>query len=190
MRFFNAFNCTSLSCVSKLFSFIFAVVLFSVSSQSFGSPLPNFPDPNLQACFDEMATANNWVEAEDADILLCPDRDIQFVDGIEQLTSLVELDLSNNPLNVSSELFLVQAQALEKLNLSGTVLLDFSSLLNLQQLTHLLLNDVTTFDLGLISQQQLLDIIRINPRITHLGLNGFNFDINGISSEYRIFRVE
>ena len=37
------------------------LLLMLLAGPSSAAPLPNFPDPNLQACFDEQASAQGWV---------------------------------------------------------------------------------------------------------------------------------
>ena len=89
------------------------------------------------------------------------------LDDYEQLTVL---DLSDNPLEVAS----IQIPAtVEQLNLSGSTLfgsVNFAS----QDLTHLILNDVT-FD-GLEEDSDVVSdlfaLLETNSGITHLGLNG------------------
>ena len=173
MGIYKAFKKVSLVCISRSLNVIFAIVLLSLSGHAVSAPLPTFSDPNMQACFDEMAAANNWQQAEDVDILICSNRNIVSQSGIDQLPNLVELDLSDNPLDDYFPLF-AQAQTLKRLNLSGTSLFDLWSLYDLTELTHLILNDVTVTDADVFQiQQQLTDIVRNNPGITHLSLNGF-----------------
>jgi Leucine-rich repeat (LRR) protein len=176
MKVFNAHVCAArLVSISKLLRVGLTVILASISMQAFSAPLPNFSDPNMQACFDDQAAANNWLQAEDVDKLLCPKRNIVFPGGMEQLTSLIELDLSHNPIDYLPPLF-AQAQTLKQLNLSGTTLYDLVPLFDLRQLTHLILNDVSLMMTPANPsqvQQQLTDVVRDNPGIKHLGLNGF-----------------
>ena len=92
------------------------------------------------------------------------------------------------------DLFFTQGSNIEQLNLSGITLSfaqDLFELNNLDSLTHLLLNDiefsdefVNQFDV----QQNIVDILRNNRRITHLGLNGvLNFSDQFANDSFQLF---
>ena len=97
---------------------------------------------------------------------------------LDQYSQLEVLDLSDNPLAFFESLF-AQAQTLERLDLSGTILPDLSGLFDLENLTYLVLNDVS-FDVPSFAldgiEQELLAVVQNNPGIIHLGLNGFNLN--------------
>jgi len=134
-----------------------------------------------QVLFDELLGGQLLFDTVSLEL---SDAGVEFLPAFfpNQFENLEVLDLSDNPLNFSGsqgslfELFL-QAQKLEYLNLSGTTLPGLGEFVELEGLTHLLLNDVTfgggPFEASQnIIQQDLTQLLRNNRRVTHLGLNG------------------
>jgi Leucine-rich repeat (LRR) protein len=153
------------------------------SLQATAAPLPSFPDPALQACFDEQAQARNWQSAEDVDQLLCPNRGISDAAGVDQLPNLVELDLSDNPLEMVGPVYELQG-TLQRLNLSDTKLCDLGEVLGLTGLQRLQLNEIDfscPVDASEL-EQDLNYLLMDNPDLTHVGFNGYS-----ISDPYELF---
>ncbi len=109
---------------------------------AYALPLPVLPDPALQACLDEQAAVNGWLNAEDVTTFSCIDRGVRDIFGIEAFTNLKELDLSDNqigdvyPLNVHT--------GLSRLFLSGNGSIDFNLLFPIIDQN----NDLTRLGLG------------------------------------------
>lgn len=96
-----------------------------------------FSDPFLTACISEIALANNWQDVSDVISLNCSARNITNTQGIEQLTALETLDLSDNaivninvlPLGKLTELDLSNNQLLS-IDVSNNTLLELLKLNN------------------------------------------------------------
>jgi|GEM_PF-980363 len=56
----------------------------------------NFVDANLASCVLEIATSNNWIKIKDITKLVCGNKNIVNLQGLEKFTSLTYLDLSLN----------------------------------------------------------------------------------------------
>ncbi|MEN8207299.1 MAG: hypothetical protein ABFS24_15020, partial [Pseudomonadota bacterium] len=83
----------NLSWRSLAFSFL---LLTHLTGPTAAVPLPTFPDPNFQACFDEQTAAQGWVNAEDVRELVCVKHGIRDLFGVEQLPLLESLNASDN----------------------------------------------------------------------------------------------
>ncbi|TQV80167.1 hypothetical protein FKG94_10905 [Exilibacterium tricleocarpae] len=152
-------------------------VLFAACNAQAGAraPLPQFPDPQLQACFQEQVVAQGWQWAEDVDQLICPDRGIAAAFGLDQLPNLVKLDLSDNPLADLGSLAGLE-HTLREVILSGATLSNLYELERLHRLVRLLLNDTQITDPSLDNyqiEQSLNRIVGNNQGLAWLGLNGF-----------------
>ena len=77
-------------------SFFFACVV--ASSAQAATPLPVLADPNLQICLTEHTSRNGWVFAAQVVQLNCARRGVVQLGGMELLSNLTELDLSNSSL--------------------------------------------------------------------------------------------
>jgi Leucine-rich repeat (LRR) protein len=82
----------------------------------FGGP-PVFTDPGLQQCLEDAATEQGWTDTVQVARLTCPSRQIASTKGIEVLSSLTELDLTDNTLTDIAGLDLLTG--LNELYLSG-----------------------------------------------------------------------
>ena len=100
------------------------------------------------------------------------------------------LDLSDNPLNPEAFTFgtFQLTENLEYLNLSGTSLRSITDLFELNNLTHLLLNDVVFTEFVFDNQTDVLQILNNNPRISHLGLNGIQLSDPNLFLEQLFFQ--
>jgi Leucine-rich repeat (LRR) protein len=136
--------------LSRLVSFT-AVCVLAGSAFAHSSPLPSFDDPKLQACFNELRAANGWQQAEDVKVLKCPERGIRWLGGLEGLTELEELDLSDNRIESLYPAAYVLTK-LRRLSLSGNraiPLFDLLPFLSLNwDLTHIGLRDILIEDLS------------------------------------------
>ncbi|NQZ10680.1 MAG: hypothetical protein HRT35_26310 [Algicola sp.] len=56
----------------------------------------SFSDSNLQQCFNQYASDNNFTHVTEMHTLICIDKNIKNITGVEHLTSLRVLDLSRN----------------------------------------------------------------------------------------------
>ncbi len=133
-------------------------------------PLPSFPDYQLQACFEEQVTENNWQYAEDVTSLVCVDRNIQNIDGIDQLPNLATLDLGHNQIESLNGLGVVKLQALTTLRLENNQIVDVSPLQQYTQFKELWLSGNQYIDF-----QQLRPIIDQNHSLSVLGVGDINF---------------
>lgn len=61
-------------------------------------------DPNLQGCLNETMKANEMEDPESIRLLACPSADIESLVGIEALSNLEHLDLSDNDITDLSPL--------------------------------------------------------------------------------------
>ncbi|KAB2823071.1 polysaccharide lyase family 8 super-sandwich domain-containing protein [Aliivibrio finisterrensis] len=106
--------------------------VFNVLEFDGGKPLA-FVDANLAQCVQDTAFENGWRLANEITSLNCSNLDINSITGLEVLTGLKELDLSNNTL---SEVNLSPFSELVSLNLASNQLmsLDLSNQLYLDQL--------------------------------------------------------
>ena len=150
-----------------------AIRLFIVSALAFNC-LPAFAvpiqpgvsllvDQQFQSCLDEAVLANGWIAPEEVTLLNCSNHNIEFLNGIQNFTNLVELNLAGN--RIASTWPLDQLPQLEMLDLSDNQLVDVYPLQMLNQLTQL--------NLGGNSQLPALDvqnIIQNNPGLTHIGV--------------------
>lgn len=144
-----------------------------ITTQVRALELYHFHDENLRTCIEEQAVANGWHSLNDVVQLSCPNRNIRDVWGLDQLPNLAQLDLSYNPLYHLGPIHSLE-HGLERLDLSGATLFDMMSIVGLHALTHLHLNDVQFIGGGGGHQQELLhQVLANNPRLTHIGLNGF-----------------
>ena len=149
--------------------FFVAAALFLAVLPVSAIPLPPgaslFTDPQLQACFDELASANGWTMTEDVTSLRCPDRSIAALDGLELFTNLLELDVSGNRIVSAHPIDLLPQ--LELLDLSDNRLADALPLLSLQNLKHLHLSGN-----GRLQAFNVQSVIQGNPGLTHIGVAG------------------
>ncbi len=125
----------------------------------------SFPDFAFQQCFDEQAQLNNWQFAEQVQTLDCSGRGINSIDGIEILTRLQTLDVSNN--NIQNLNFFPQMLGqLRSLDISNNQLIDAYPLQSLTSLNRLYIGDnpLDIFSLGPVTQAM--------RGLTHLGLAG------------------
>ncbi|MCJ8272171.1 MAG: hypothetical protein MJK04_22580, partial [Psychrosphaera sp.] len=154
-------------------AFVTALFFFSGLSQAQG-PIDDvsFSDSNLQACITEQAQANSWVNTEQVTSLLCHQRNIVTLDGIEQLTNLKSLNLILNHIEDISPLAgltkltglglfdnqikdvaaLSNLSALHGLTLAYNDISDISPLAGLNQLTLLTLDFNEVSDLSALSR--------------------------------------
>jgi Leucine rich repeat/Leucine Rich repeats (2 copies) len=141
--------------ISIRLSIIAASVALMCQGAYAQTPLPQFADYNFQSCLTETANRNGWVSAEQVTALTCANRGITFIDGVQALPNLTDLDVSGNKLfNV---FILGQMPNLQRLNLAGNVTLRGS-------------------DLGAV--------VAYLPNLTALNLNGINIgsinNLNGL----------
>ena len=157
----------------------FSVLLLTLlAGPTSASPLPTFHDPNLQACFDEQAAAQGWINAEDVRELVCVERGIRDIYGVDQLPLLESLDLSGNlienlfPLNLSSGISLPN---LVSLRLGDNRIFNIDSLEGYTGLHTLWLSGNAGIDF-----MQLRPIIEQNPDLTRLGLGDIDVHEPGL----------
>jgi len=124
-------------------------------------------DPQFQACLDESALANGWTLTEEVTSLKCSDRNIQILAGVENLTSLLELDLSDNQISNVAPIDLIPQ--LNIINLSNNALLDIFPLQPLTNLTQLNLSGNSR-----LMSIDVQNLIQFNPGLTHIGVAGID----------------
>jgi|GEM_PF-1801554 len=97
--------------------------------------LSDFPvyDANLQTCINMHAADNNWTSVDDVTFLNCNDLGINFLDGLEAYTKLVDLSVAGNPLFNLAPLNTVSS--LQTIDLSYTQVSDLAPLLHSTGLT-------------------------------------------------------
>ena len=150
---------------------LFIVSTLSLAGLSaFAVPLPPpgvpvFADPQLQACFDELALANGWTMTEEVTALTCPDRIIDSLEGLQFLVDLRELYVSGN--RISSAYPIEPLPQLEILDLSGNRLFDTFPLRSLTNLKRLNLSGNSGLQPGDVQV-----VIFGNPGLTHIGVAG------------------
>ncbi|MCG8311992.1 MAG: hypothetical protein MI976_02145 [Pseudomonadales bacterium] len=74
-------------------------------------------DPALKSCLLEVATENNWTQAEQVTQLKCHSANVKSIKGIEHLPNLETLSLYNNKL-IQLDADLTQFKRLNSLNLA------------------------------------------------------------------------
>jgi Leucine-rich repeat (LRR) protein len=157
------------------FGILWLNILSAVAS---ASPLPIFPDPNLQACFDEQAAAQGWINAEDVRELVCVERGIRDIYAIDQLSSLESLDLSGNLIDNLYPLGFMGWAALPKLvslRLADNAIVDVYPLQGYTTLKTLWLSGNSGIDF-----QQLRPIVEQNPHLIRLGLGDIDLQEPGL----------
>ena len=186
-------------------AFVLATLMTPAAEGNTFAP-PSFYDPGLQSCFDEHRAAHGWQRLEDVRVLSCPGRHIVSLSGLDQLTHLEELDLSDNFLQFATELrWLTQ---LEKLNLSGNRGIDAWDLAmildELQELTHLGLRDIPIDTLDILGRDPntwlpypLVELDLANTGVRQLyqleeftSLEVLNLADNGIPDLYGIHKLD
>jgi Leucine-rich repeat (LRR) protein len=169
------FSRSRFSWVSVCFAILWLSLQGGVVS---ASPLPNFPDTNLQACFDEQVAAQGWLNAEDVQELVCVERGIRDFYGIDQLTALASLDLSGNLIDNLYPLGYTGWPALPNLvslRLADNAIVDLYPLQAYTALQTLWLSGNPGIDF-----QQLRPIIEQNPNLTRLGLGDIDLQEPGL----------
>ena len=123
--------------------FILATLVLGVLtvSSTQAAPVPFFGDPGLQECVDEHVGQNNWQEAEEFEFLVCDNRGITDISGIDQLINLNRVSLAENLITDINPLGM--ATQLTSLNLSG------NGGINVNQLFPVLINNPGLSELGL-----------------------------------------
>ena len=160
--FFNRTNHKHTSTL-KLGSISLFLLALLYSNITLSAPLPNFSDFGLQQCMDDLAIANNWVEAEQVTSFACTGKNVFDSNGIEQLVNLNSLDLSDNAIEFIDLFGLAE---LRELDLSGNALFNLPSLSTTQ---------LTKFDVSgnnAIQVGDVLTIVQNNPGFTELGMGG------------------
>jgi hypothetical protein len=76
-------------------------VIYSPNSRSDQGPLR---DPGLQACLNQVLAANPEQNVTSVTLIACPDAGIRTLAGIEALTSLEQLEVSDNQISDLSPL--------------------------------------------------------------------------------------
>ena len=144
------------------------VFLLSLGGMAVAEPLPVFPDQKLQSCFEEQAALQGWTIAEEVRELVCVDRGIRDIYGIEQLPFLESLDLSENlirDLIPLGSLGWPSLPRLVSLRLADNALVDLYPLQGYTELQTLWLSGNSALDF-----QQLRPIIEQNMNLTRIGL--------------------
>ena len=96
-------------------------------------------DLNLQRCADHTIAESKITSARQMQSLLCPEKDIQSLEGIGVFSDLKILGLQGNKLNSLNPL--ESLQQLEQLNLANNQLTDIAALQSLTSLRYLNLLD-------------------------------------------------
>lgn len=74
---------------------LFGLVAFSLSNLV-RAEIPQVKDPKLAQCIAQAATKYNWTKAEEVTSLVCHNKKISTLDGIEYFSSLEKLSLHKN----------------------------------------------------------------------------------------------
>ncbi len=135
-------------------------------------------DQQFQRCLDEEVESNRWRYVQEVQSLTCLDFDIKDASGIEQLTALKTLDLSNNQLvsidlsaNTLLEELALGSNFLSSIDLEHNIALKNVSLY-LNDLTHLDLSGLEALSFLTADQNQLTEIdFNNNPALIALYLS-------------------
>lgn len=162
---------------------------FSVSAAPLQPGVPILADLQFQACLDEAIQANGWTQTEEVMELVCPNRNIEILEGIQFFINLAKLDLRGNQVFIPSPL--EQLQQLKILDLSDNKLFDVYLLQMLHQLTQLNLSGNKK-----LQAQEIQMVIQANPGLTHIGIGGIAMgDLSwlppqGLYSEYQLVALD
>ncbi len=124
-----------------------------------------FTDANLQACIDELAAPKGWTFAHELTVAVdCSSKGITYLSGLENLTALRKLNLSNNSI---SDIASIQALAsLQQLLLNNNSVVDVFALNSLDSLIILNLRNNSITDIaGLNSVNTLAELYLSNNQI-------------------------
>lgn len=171
---------------------LFVISVLSLTSH-IASAVPLQPgllsDPQFQTCLDETALENGWTLTEEVTSLVCPERNIEFIDGVEIFSNLLELKLAGNKLQ--SAVPVNQLLQLQVLDLSYNKLDP-----NLQVPVFSALTQLNLTGNIQLPRFYIEDLVRSLPSLTHLAIGGISMGdlswlpLPGISGEFNFIELD
>ncbi len=100
-----------------------------------------FPDPGLQACVNMRIQQQQLESVEKITVLTCPSLEIRSLDGLQAVTNLEFLDVTDNRLTYLTDLRTLNN--LRSVTASGNPLIDISALFGLPALNAAVFNNTS-----------------------------------------------
>lgn len=94
-----------------------------------------FTDAKLANCVNQQAKQHKWQTSQQITSLTCPNKGIENLGGLQNLTQLQKLDLSLNQIAILASL--TSLTELKQLNLAGNTIVDVAPLASLNKLVNL-----------------------------------------------------